>query len=70
MAKPSDVQDEFARGAKLIADALTERFGELCDTFDDTCPTCRAWMTYGVMVGSVLRRINGHDEISEKEGAE
>jgi len=40
-----------ADGKKLISEAITERFGDKCAKYDPDCDTCRAWNSFGALLG-------------------
>ena len=42
----SDDAQEPLDGLKLIAEAITEYFGEPCADYDAECACCVAWVTY------------------------
>lgn len=52
----TDAQEIIAPDGKaLIAEAITDYFGERCDGFETTCMTCQAWASWD--------RILGKDEV-------
>lgn len=54
----TDAQEIIApNGKALIAEAITDYFGERCDGFETTCMTCQAWASWD--------RILGPDEVDQ-----